>query len=173
MADATDGLPVLPHLAAEFYLWLWWASDTRGHVVDLGGDVGRVDVWVDERLAFRSAHDGKVNVVLTGEDPAGTLEAKAALRGGKVLHEVRVGIRRDDREHLVTLHGPAVEIRQLKLPAGGDGGHEQVLFDRLFLYEEVVFVLGALYRSFAAQRSDAAWNREVLPQLSAWMTAGA
>ena len=36
---------------------------------------------------------------MTGDNPAATLEARAALAGGKILQEIRVGIRRDDREY--------------------------------------------------------------------------
>lgn len=171
MSSETESLPIIPHLASEFYLWLWWISDERGPGMDLGGDVGRIEVWVDERLSFRSPEDGKISVVLTGDDPAGTLEAKAALRGGKVLEEIRLGLRRDDREHLFTLRGPAVEIRRLKLPAGGDAGPETVLYDRMFLYEEVVFLVGELFRSFSGQRCASEWAGETLPAMRAWAAA--
>ena len=43
-------------------------------------------------------------------------EARAALAGGKVLHEVRIGMRREDREFFVTLKGPAMHLTGLKLP---------------------------------------------------------
>src|SRR5688572_27418516 len=106
----SDGLPVPSHLAGEFYAWLWYASEDQGGSFALPHPVGRVDVWVDERIAFRNPDEQKVAAVMTGENPAGTLEARAALAGGKVLQDLRIGVRRDDREFIVTLKGPAMSL---------------------------------------------------------------
>ena len=44
----------LPHLGPEFYGWLWFTSENNGGSLDLGGETGTIDVWVDERLAFQA-----------------------------------------------------------------------------------------------------------------------
>lgn len=165
----TDGLPILPHVACEFYTWLWWSSEQNGAVFDLPDPVGRVDVWVDERLAFRNPDDTRVSAIMTGENPAATLEARAALAGGKVLQELRLGMRRDDREYFVTLKGPAMHLQGLKMPVVVVEGGEEVLFERMHLYEEMCFVLGALFRRFAEQRTGPTWEGETLPALQGWI----
>lgn len=165
--STSEGLPIIGHLASEFYLWLWWASEARENLFDLGPDVGQVTLWVDDRLAFRNANDLRATAVLTGEAPASTLEAKAALRGGKVLHELRIGMRRDEREHFLTLSGPSMDVKQLKLPAFGEG-EEGLVYDRMFLYEEVCYVLAALFNEFAAVRVSEDWETTVVPQLATW-----
>jgi hypothetical protein len=165
--SANEALPAPPHLASEFCLWLWWTTDTRGHTFDLGDEVGTVDVWVDDRIAFRGMLD-KASAVLTGEDAATTPEARAALRAGKVLQDVRVGFRRDDREHLFTLKGPTLEITAAKLPQVVKDGVAESLHERMFLYEEIVLVVRALYRMFAEVRVSDAWGAEVLPAVAAW-----
>lgn len=168
-APVPEGLPVVPHLAGEFYAWLWWRSEVQGSAFDLPAPVGSVDVWVDERLAFRNADEGRVSAVMTGDNPAGTLEARAALAGGKVLHEIRVGIRREDREYLVTLKGPAMHMTALKLPQVVTEGDAELVFERIHLYDEVCFVLASLYRQFAEIRCGAAWQEEVVPGLQDWL----
>ena len=105
-----EGLPIVPHLSGEFFAWLWWTSEQRGSSFDLGPPVGAVDVWVDERLAFRNAEETKVSAVMTGDNPSASLEARAALAGGKILQEIRLGLRREDREYFVTLKGPAMDL---------------------------------------------------------------
>lgn len=169
MSDAAEGLPILPHLASEFYVWLWWASEVRGSHFTLPDPVGAIDLWVDERLAFRSANDTKVTAVMTGEAPSTSLEARAALAGGKVLQELRVGIRRDDREFTVTLKGPAIHTTGLKLPQVVSEGLEEILYDRMFLYQELNLVLAALYREFAGERVSEVWEAETLPALKKWV----
>jgi hypothetical protein len=169
MSEVAEGLPIVPHVAGEFYAWVWWASERNGSNFDLGPPVGQVDVWVDQRLAFRNADDSKVAAVMTGENPAAALEARAALAGGKVLHEIRLGIRREDREFFVTLKGPAMHLTGLKLPQVVTEGGEEVVFERVHLYDELVFVLGALLKRFAEQRTGADWQSDVLPGLHAWI----
>ena len=111
-----DGLPVLPHIAGEFYVWLWWASEIQSAQFHLDDPVGIIDLWVDERLAFRIVGETKVTAVMTGEASSTSLEARAALAGGKILQEIRIFLRRDDREFSVTLKGPEMHSTAVKLP---------------------------------------------------------
>ncbi|MEN0063531.1 MAG: hypothetical protein AAGA48_15380 [Myxococcota bacterium] len=168
MSEA-EGLPILPHTAGEFYAWLWWASEQQGATFDLAEPVGRVELWVDERLAFRTPDDTKLIAVMTGDNPAATLEARAALAGGKVLQEMRVGIRRDEREFLATLKGPAAHLHAVKLPQVVADGGEEVLYDRIHLYEELCFIIEGLFREFARVRTSDIWSDEVLPALHGWI----
>lgn len=169
MAGEAEGLPILPHVASEFYTWLWWASEKNGAAFDLAPPVGAVDLWVDERLAFRSPEETKIVAVMTGENPAATLESRAALAGGKVLQEIRLGLRREDREYLLTLKGPAMHLTALKLPQVVVEGGEEVLYERIHLYDEVCFVLAGLLQEFARLRTGETWQSEVLPALHDWV----
>ncbi|MCO4744102.1 MAG: hypothetical protein KC912_04900 [Proteobacteria bacterium] len=167
----SDGSPILPHQAAEFYVWLWWMTEERQGAFDLPEPTGRVDVWVDERLAFRIPNDSKVTAVLTGDNPSATLEARAALAGGKVLEEVRLGIRRDDREYAVTLKGAPMYFTRLKLPQVLMEGEDSVIYDRMHLYEEAESIIAALFREFASLRASAEWENSVLPEIRQWVLA--
>jgi hypothetical protein len=173
-ADLPEGLPIVAHLAGEFYAWLWWTSEL-GAAFDLPPPVGPVDVWVDERLAFRNPDDTRISAVMTGANPAATLEARAALAGGKVLHEIRLGMRREDREYLFTLKGPAMHVTALKLPAveteSDADGQAGVVFERIHLYDELCFVVASLFRRFAERRTSESWAAEVVPELQDWILA--
>jgi hypothetical protein len=168
-ASEAEGLPVIPHLAGEFYAWVWWASEKNGSSFDLPQPIGLVDVWVTERLAFRNAEDSKVSAVMTGDNPAGSLESRAALAGGKVLQEIRLGVRREDREYFFTLKGPAMHVTALKLPSVVKDGGAEVVYERIHLYDELCFVIGGLVRMFAATRTAPEWDDEVLPGLHDWI----
>lgn len=167
----SEGRPILPHQAAEFYTWLWWSTEEREGVFDLGEPLGRVDVWVDERLAFRTPSDSKITAVLTGDNPSTTLEARAALAGGKVLEELRLGIRRDDREYQVTLKGAPMHFARLKLPQVLLEGEDSVIYDRMHLYEEVGAVVGGLFAQYAAARAAGDWESHALPEIRRWVLA--
>jgi hypothetical protein len=165
---SAEALPTPAHLASEFCLWLWWRSEVEGAALDLGEPVGRVDIWVDERLGFRSADDTRVTVLLTGDNPSATLEARAALAGGKQIAECRLGLRRDDREFLVTLKGPALHLAAVKLPSAVTDGGPEAVWERMHLTEELVWVLGAAFGRFAALRASPEWG-ETRAALRAWV----
>ena len=164
-----EGLPILPHISGEFYIWFWWASERQSTVFDLPDPIGRVEAWVDARLAFRLPSDSKVSAVMTGENPANTLESRAALAGGKVLNDVRMGIKRDDREFMVNLKGPAIHLVAAKLPQVVKEGGEEAIFERMHLYEELCLIISGLFQEYARVRSSTAWDKEIVPALRRWV----
>lgn len=169
MSEQTEATPILPHLASEFYLWLWWKSENSGGSFDLGDPAGRIDLWVDDRLAFRIPGDKKVTAVLTGDNPSETLEAKAALYGGKVLNDIRLRIKRDDRDFVVTLKGPEMHMTRISLPQALQDSAEEAIYDRLFLYDELCFVVGALFTAFCDARLGSGWADDTVPALRRWV----
>ncbi len=166
--DDLPGAP--PHVASEFYLWLWFRSDTGGGKIDFPDDTGGgVEFWVDDRLAFRAVGEDRVSAVLTGDNPGTSPEARAAVAGGKVLRDIKLALRRGDREYQVVLRGPRLEVSAAKLPGLLKGGDEaELLYERAFLYEELHFILAGLFRTFAGVRCSPAWQSHVLPDLCRW-----
>jgi|GEM_PF-641930 len=159
---------LLPHTVSEFLLWLWWKTEAEEGRLDLG-DAGIVDCWVDERVALRKADEDRSRTVLTGDNPSAAVEARAALAGGKVVRELSVGIRREGREYSVVLKGPELLFVGAKLPTECRGAQDEVLYERMYLYEDLHYVVAALYRAFAVERADAAWwRRVVVPALHTW-----
>jgi hypothetical protein len=168
--EESGGAP--PHVASEFFLWLWYRSETGQGRVDLG-ESGSVEFWVDDRISFRAVGEEKVSAVMTGENPSLTPEAHAALAGGKVIRDVRLALRREDREYAVTLKAPRIEIAGAKLPALVKSGDEaEILYERMFLYEELHFILAGLCRSFADDRCAPDWRARGLQDLRRWAAAG-
>lgn len=170
MTHSDEATPIPPHVASEFYAWLWWRSEQKEGAMDVGGEVGRITVWIDDKLAFRAADETKVSATMTGVNPSRQLAAKAALRDGKVLQEIRVGLRRDDREYSVTLKGPGIDIARAKIPEAAGGKGEEALYDRMFLYEELHLVLGRMFATFSEERSSSGWGSDVLPALRSWVS---
>jgi hypothetical protein len=160
-----------PHVASEFYLWLWFRSDQGDGELVMDDEAGDVTFWVEDRIAFRPAGDARATAVLTGDNPGTSLEARAALAGGKMLRDLKLALRRGEREYEVVLRGPGIEITAAKLPGllkGGDPA--EILYERAYHYEDLHYVLGCLFRAFAAERTCPAWQETTLPAMRAWVS---
>jgi len=168
---STNESPALPHLSAEFFVWLWYATEQAGGSMKLGEDPGVVEAWVDERLSFRAPDEDKVRAVMTGENTASAPEARAALLSGKVVRDLQLHLRREEREYSVPLRGVHLDLAGAKLPAHAADGAEALVLERMYLYEELWFLVGALYRRFAEERTAPAWRSETLPAIRVWAGA--
>ncbi|NOY25895.1 MAG: hypothetical protein GXP62_08495 [Oligoflexia bacterium] len=167
--DFPDPTPTLPHLVTEFFAWLWYASERDGGTFAVG-DGSVFTYWIDDRLSFRLPDEDKARAVLTGESAAATLEARAALAGGKVVRDLRLALKREEREYAVTLRGLHLDLQGAKLPAELKASDDvsEVLLERMFLVDELWFLVGSLYRRFAAERTSAAWDTDHLPAMRQW-----
>ncbi len=162
-----DERPMLAHLPSEFMTWLWYASVRDGGSMNLGGDIGWIDVWVDDRIAFRGAGDDRPRAVMTGDNAAEAVESRAALAGGRVVKELRLAIRRGDREFGLTLRNPTLDLAQVKLPSSMTG--DEAIYERMALHEELSYLVAGLLRVFARERTDEAYRETTLPKMRAWV----
>jgi hypothetical protein len=160
----------LPHLASDFFAWLWYTSEQSGGQIDLDGQ--SIRIWVDDLLAFRSPGQDSSRAVLTGDDAPRGAEARAALVSGKVLRELRLRVDHDDREYALTLRAPDLDIAGLVLPPHAAEAEDEAatLHARMESFEAIWSLVTRLYRSFAAVRTSDAWRDDVVPDLVGWLT---
>ncbi len=168
---STNETPILPHLSAEFFIWLWFASERDGGTMSLPEKVGVIDVWVDQRLSFRGLAEESSRAVVTGENTSSSLEARAALAAGKIVRDLQLHLRREEREYTVTLRGVGLDLASAKLPPHAGDGEDGLLYERMFLYEDIWYIIEGLYRRFARERTHESWPQS-LDAIRAWV-AGA
>jgi hypothetical protein len=160
----------LPHLTSDFFAWLWYTTEAQGGTITLNDR--ELQVWVDDRIAFRSLSEESTRSVLTGPDAPRGREARAALGTGKVVREFRLRIAWEDREFSVTLSAPALDMSGLLLPpliedAGDDA---DLLYARMEAVEMVWGIVGELYKEFAKVRTSDEWTDQVVPSVANWVT---
>lgn len=149
-ASTNESLP--GHVASDFYLYLWYRSQVGRGSFEVSEGV-TADFWVLDKLSFRVLGEDRSSATMSGENPAASLESKAAIKGGKVVKDIRLGLRREDREYEVTLRGGNAEFTALKLPGLVKGDVVEMIYERMFLIEEATFIVEALFRHFAQVRS--------------------
>jgi hypothetical protein len=166
-------MSALPHLASDFFAWLWYTTESSGGHLEIDGR--EVQIWVDDRIAFRSPSEEATRSVLTGADAPRGAEARAALGGGKVIREFRLRIAWEGREYGVTLVAPSLDMRGLVLPPVAEdvGDGADVLYARMASIEQLWAALGALYERFARVRTSNAWAGEVIPGVQGWLSENA
>lgn len=169
--SAESSAPALPHLTAEFFVWLWYASERDGGTMNLGA-AGVCDVWVEERLSFRIPNEDKARAVLTGENTSSAPEARAALASGKVVRDVQIHLRREEREYTVTLRGVNLDLAGVKFPSHSADGEDALLYERMYLYEDLWFSIQQLYQRFASERAAESWYTVTLPAIRRWVGGG-
>jgi hypothetical protein len=167
---ADEGNPALPHLSVEFFVWLWFASERDGGSMSLAENIGVIDVWVENRLSFRGLAEEKARAVVTGENASSSLEARAALAAGKVVKDIQLHLRREEREYSVTLRGVNLDIAA-KLPPHSGEGEDGLLYERMYLYEDLWFILEGLYKRFALERTHPSWT-DTLGAIHGWVLGG-
>jgi hypothetical protein len=165
-----EGTPALPHLSIEFFMWLWFASERDGGSMSLPENIGVIDVWVENRLSFRGLAEEKARAVVTGDNASSSLEALAALAAGKVVKDIQLHIRRQEREYSVTLRGVNLDIAA-KLPPHSGEGEDGLLYERMYLYEDLWFVIEGLYKRFGLERTHASWPA-TLAAIRGWVAGG-
>ncbi|MDR1398095.1 MAG: recombination-associated protein RdgC [Desulfarculales bacterium] len=152
-------------LGQEFLTWLWWMSES-GEIFKLP-DKCQLNLTLGERLSLSPlfGHEGS-RVGVAGKDQR-MAEAREALRQGKLLDRLRLGISIGDLEYWLTLDAVWLSPRSVRLPSSA-GNEEQGLdsdglaLERLFLLEALTTALDQLFTVFLQRRPPAegmAWPK--------------
>ena len=153
---------VMPHLCADFFLWLCYLSerDTSEFQFEMEGSdaVLPVAFWVDDRISFRSPSEEQTRAVVTGETVFQTQEAFAAIQSGKVIQELRLFLRVYEREYSMNLKAPYLDISSLKFPEHETDGEEALILERMSFYNEVMMAIEAIYQFFSDVRLSEEWG---------------
>ena len=158
-------------LGQEFLLWLWWKWETAGGEFALSG--GRIaGIAIDDRVEFAAGAD-ETSLVLRRGLTARAIEARAALRAGRVPSKVRLLVAESDRQWTVTLDGAAFALSSVRLPDDSDGceSHEDRVAERVANWLDLHGIAAELFELFLVERL-ASWE-STQREVAAWMRGGA
>jgi hypothetical protein len=156
-------------LGREFLAWLWFESELFEQRFAIEG-FGDCEVWLEKQLTLESSGDReKEQSKLTGGAPSGTPEAREAMRRGKLPTQAKVVIQREDQMFVFVLGADALSLSAVKIPALVKGEGESPFYERIGLIEELEVAVETLFRDFLLLRLSAAWSRDAIPALRAWM----
>jgi len=155
--DLLDRVLRCTHLAPEFMLWLWWRSERDNGVFALGGELGDVEVWQDDRMVLASSAVNAQTDTFRGGHPATSAEAREALRLGKLPIQAKVGIVRASARWDATIKAHDLALSGVKIPAVLSREDDTMLAERMLLLGQLCAVLDALLVEFIGERMAHTW----------------
>ncbi len=156
-------------LGPEFLSWLWYRTESRGPEFSLDGIEGNIEVWFDDRLVVGSTLVNAQENHFKGGHPTTSLEARSALRLGKLATEARLRCVHGSREWSFVLKGADLSLNGVKIPSVLSKDDEERLYERLYLLEELDRMVFGIFGQFLTLRASDEWGAKELPAIRAWV----
>jgi len=170
VGDLLDRIMVCHHLAPEFMLWLWWRSERDQGVFDLGGELGAVEVWADDRMVLASDAVNAQTDTFAGGHPATSAEAREALRLGKMPRQFKFAVVRASQRWQATMKADDLALSGAVIPAVLSREDDTALDERMVLLAMLCEMVDRLLVMFVEERRGSAWG-ETHAAICAWAAA--
>lgn len=174
--DLVDLIAEKRFLGQEFLTWLWWKSEERGGSIELSG-LGDITVVFEKHMLLESGEgESSEKLICTGLQTE-LQEARTGLQMGKKLEQARIVIGHNSYEYSLTMAGAMMEYRNVRLPkteASDNDKNESpeevegMILERIFLIEELVRLVNALFGLFLKARLGPNW-RDELSMIRQWI----
>jgi len=156
-------------LGPEFLSWLWYRTETKGPEFSVSGIEGAIEIWFDDRLIVGSTLVNAQENHFKGGHPTTSLEARSALRLGKLATEARIRIVHGSREWSFVLKGADLSLNGVKIPSVLSKDDEERLYERLYLLEELDRMVFGIFGQFLKLRGSEDWVQNELPAIRRWV----
>lgn len=171
--DLVDLIAEKRFIGQEFLTWLWWKSEERGGSVALtgmGNFSGDITIVFEKHLLLEYGEGEASEKCICSGLQSELKEGRTGLVMGKKLEQARIQLVHGDYEWNFTMAASLMEFRNVKLPKtgaaqeGGDNPEEVEgrILERIFLFEELVRLVQALFRMFLEVRVGPDWKDELV-----------
>ncbi len=161
-------------LGREFLTWLWFRSESQEGVFDLA-EPGTVEILFEGRMTLESDGEEQGNKVTCAGTGTRLNEARFALTRGKKVTQVSLRLIKGDDEWSFSLDAAWLNLSGLKVPKVMQDAREDadgLFYERMFLIEQPVAVVNALFEEFIRLRVSPEWEQDELPALEEWIRRG-
>jgi hypothetical protein len=161
-------------LGREFLTWLIFYADDDGE--DGGGgkfpssdQVDAFRVMIGERAVLKALGDGSGEITARGPATGQVADVRYAIAGGLTVREIDVLFERGDRIWQAAVSAESFDLKRVKLPELLSEEDSERAAERLQLTDDLDAMLRAAYQAFLKVRLDAAWSKDWVPRLRAWL----
>lgn len=154
-------------LGPELLLWVWLRQELFSEPVNLG-KLGEAEVWLDRKLTLEHVLDRSERVAVRGAQPAGSSEAREAVRNMKLPVAARLVLRIAEQDFAFDFNAPRFLMGGGALPALLKEEGDDAFLERTTLIERLTGLLDALFAAFLRERLAPSWSKAWEPALVAW-----
>ncbi len=172
--DFLDILREKAFLGREFLTWLWFKADQTGGSIETQ-DGKAVEVFFLDRMTLDLLDTETPQTVTLKGEQSELREGLAALREGKKIEEARVSLRTGENDFTMTIKGTWFSFGGFKTPpilpsseSPEDEDPEGAFLEKVYLVEEGMDLVDALFSKFLKLRLSSDWDLE-LAQLRRWI----
>lgn len=166
-------------LGREFLTWLWCQAETKKGKITLqkwnDGPSRDIEIWIDDLISLESSSSKIHEHQMKGGNPSHSQEATVALAGGKMVKDLKIGLRMDGvGEFTAMLKSEDLNPRSLRLPEDDPAamkvdGDETSVHRRVRLVQVFYRMLDGLFAQFLEERASDHWQERGLPELRSWI----
>jgi hypothetical protein len=173
--DFLDILKEKAFLGREFLTWLWYKSDQTGGRIELK-DARTVEIFFLDRMTLDMMETDTPQLVTLKGEYSGLREGLAALKEGKKIEEARLKLRIGENEFTMVLKGTWFSYGSFKTPPilppsemDHDEDQDGAFLEKIYLIEEGLEIMDALFDHFLKLRISADWEKEELLNIRKWI----
>lgn len=167
--DLVDLIAEKRFLGQEFLTWLWWKSEERGGSVALANR-GDVIVIFEKHMLLEVGEGETSEKIICSGLQSELKEARTGLQMGKKLEQARLQVISGDYEYSFTIAAALMEYRSVKLPKTAESEADEqnpeelegMLLERIYLFEELMKIMDALFGIFLEVRMGDDWKDELV-----------
>ena len=159
-------------LGPEFITWLWHQEEVNGGHFNLGPALGEVELSFEDKLVMGTTALDEQTDSFKGGRPTMSLEARSALKVGKLAQSAALRLVQGDQEWRFTLKAEPLMMSAIKLPEVLADDAEASFQERMFLLENLDRLYRGLFKLFLNERLAPTWATERLPEIQAWAAQG-
>ncbi len=167
--DLLSKMNQVAFLGPEFLTWLWFRTETGGESFSLEGMDEPMEVWFDDRLVVGSTLVNAQENHFKGGHPPTSLEARSALRLGKLATQARIRFVVGSREWSFILKASELTCGGVRIPAVLSKDDDERFYERMYLLEELDTMLTGLFGQFLKLRASERWTQHELPTVQEWV----
>lgn len=156
-------------LGREFLTWLWFQSESHGHVLRVDG-VGEFKFYVDDKIVLSSPGGSVHENALRGGTPAYANEARMALLSGKLVQEAKFILQDNDRQWMWSMKADDLSLRGVRLPSLQEPDPAAHVTARVRLMQTLIDVTDALFKQYMALRLSPGFAEEV-ERMGTWLSS--
>jgi len=151
----------------EFLTWLWYLSETTREPIRVP-KIGECQIAMGQEIILCDEATDAQTVVLRGDMPSASAEAREALASGKRLRRAKIFLTVEGVQWACTIVGTTLAISGLRVPSPTGADFDAHCLFRLDAIERVSHALQWLFEHFLERRLDPKrWETE-LRSLSKW-----